>query len=222
METNKIKDLFKIVFWCMVATSTVHITLHAASETTNSHDEYIQGFLRSCKSDCVTYQDGTLTLYADPSVFKMILKGLGAAASGTFGMFGIALGSSSQPREVRIFLGGIVMCALGIWLGTNVLNDITIKATNQPYLIFDKEGLSLFSKPLFSWSVADDVQLRSLTNTNINEYGFITTRTRNAEVVDKYLNILLSLSDKDNYLPVSFENFIALTRHYIETYGRKQ
>jgi len=199
---------------------------YATTQATTLHtpDNYVQSFALHSYNHRIEYmnENNTLILYADPSTIVAILKFVCAAACGVGGFTITAAGltSSHQDGVVMSMLVGIPICLLGAWLGFDALNDMSMQQRgNVPYLTFDNQGLRLFNKRQLYWNDVDHIELRSVVK--MNQYGMEESRTRTADFVNPYSTVLFSIGEHNEYLPVSFENLIAIATHYIEQYGSK-
>ena len=162
----------------------------------------------------ITYKDGKLTLYADPSKLQTFLLQFASLM-----MIGMGAGCAyyliiKENKKIsiwyKLFVGLISACMAGsgIYVGKIAIDRIHRTLNNVPFLIFEEEGLTLCDKDKkILWK--DIYRIRYFDT--INDFGQ-TIRT-DFQFSDSLGNIIIRFCSTD-FLSIPKENLIRLIEFY--------
>lgn len=187
-------------------------------------DTYIQNFAYSKHNQRVAYTNlnNTLTLYAAPSSITSLLYFIIGSTLGIVGIAALADSTRGHENSLASAIIGIPFSFLGAWVGAAALSDIAIKQSERgtSFITLDQEGLSFFNKYNLYWKNVHHIEIRSVVKTNA--YGHEISRTRTANFVNEAATVLFSMVETNGNLPISFDEFIAVARHYVKKYSFNQ
>ncbi|MFA5307819.1 MAG: hypothetical protein WC365_10280 [Candidatus Babeliales bacterium] len=205
-------------------------------------DAYVLEFARKY-SDHVEYlHDGRdvskLTLYANPRTVDIVLQIIGGLVVGGVGAGFLYYGINGVDGRHRnldtinraVFdIIGVGAVAFGVYAFFDALNDYSMKSKKIPYIILDPEGLLFWNGKRIWWSDVDHTEITSeqkteTTNYQVGNTGISTSHgtvitIRTLHLLDKYNSDLFKTSERDCYLPITFDQFRGLIEHYVALYG---
>jgi hypothetical protein len=190
-------------------TNAMPVDLSSISVGVADDDSYILEFIKSIKTDKVTFKKGTLKLYADPSSGAIIFTALAAMALGSVGL-GASTYAAYGEGNGRALFGGVGCGALAAWLAWRAINATRHKLSNYPYIVLNNDGINVVGEKKIAWEVIDHIEREKTVL--YNEWGSVIRRTQVVHLQDKFRTTLLSIPDY--YLPVSLDNLVALVEHY--------
>ncbi|MFA5306883.1 MAG: hypothetical protein WC365_05525 [Candidatus Babeliales bacterium] len=213
--------LFTTILLCPAFSS----SSYASDADADAHEAYMQKFMEKYSSGYVEYSNGTLILYAEPHPFSMGAKLVGGIFFG-----GCSLGclSANHVSDAGLVLG-VIGLGVSVYLLVKFFSDLSIKDSHVPYITFDCAGLSIYDKTSLNWLSVDHLENFTTVEiyTSLHDFGHGSVPITNAihrnrlSFVDEFGESLLSVSENDSLLPISFGQFKALASHYFDTYGKK-
>lgn len=184
----------------------------------NTHpDEYIQQFVQRMNSSQIIYKDNKLVLLATPSKETLVKLATAMAFFSALGLLGLMTFLYSKGRGDGAACG-LFLSLLGLpFAGCGLFIFLILLAKgkkNVPYLTLDNKGLCCYENMRVRWSKVNNLEISSEVRTD--QYGWEISHTRTATFLDEYANALFKIRDDDPFLPISFDNFVALARHFID------
>lgn len=183
----------------------------ASNESTaTSENSFLSEF--TAKHPNTLYDEKQFTFYANPSFLYLILTG-SASICGILGTLGIKKVVKEIPpmyiSDVLFMLStGAVIGIAGI-IGTGLFLDaVKMKYIQKvEYLKFNDLGIYKWGQLQAKWENISAIYLSK------TYYG--DSKTRNASFSDANLNDLFEITDRDLFLPVSFDDFLSISQYYL-------
>jgi hypothetical protein len=187
---------------CVITSTLIINPAHADGET----DEYINSFVKSLprsSASLVSYENGRLTIKNTPWNPAFFIISCIAACGG-----GILM---ATEKNDGFFIGLITAAISGMLAYKN-------RDPGEYILTFDDYGLFLNGLLRATWSEIDNMAVDTVTL--CNEYR-VTSEEKKLKILDRFQNQLFLLSSART-LGVSFNNIVALIKHYQEKINPKQ
>jgi hypothetical protein len=186
---------------------------YAASSCQN--DKYAANFASNMRSEYVTHtSDGSIVLYANPSVGRIATYALLTIVSASLG--GALIYSDVSFSTLKGLV--TIACLLGAFYCGGVTLDAVHKKSNcVPYLILDKEGIThVTDGKRIKWAEIGSVDLENFSHQHYGQWGEWVERWKEAFLRNKFGNALLEIDSRDPYLPISLESVVTAVRHYVD------
>jgi hypothetical protein len=213
--------ILTILFLCPAFSSS-----YASDTATNAHGAYMQKFMKRYSNGYVKYSKGVLVLYAYPHPLSTLAKLVGGVF---FGGCSLVCLSSKRVSD-----DGLILAAIGLGVSAYLLakfvSAVKLKDSPVPYIIFDCAGVLIYGKRSLYWSLVDHLENSTTVEpyTTVHDFGrgpvaiTNTAHQNSLSFIDEFGENLLSVSENDSLLPISFDQFKALACHYVATYGKKK
>jgi ankyrin repeat protein len=206
MGSTMIQKVFRVSVTILLAALCMEVgnIVYAESEATVTQDEYVQGFVQSCKSELVAYKDGKLIIYCKPTP-AAVSSLIGMMTLGAFIGSGVCMFSDFRYKHealTALLSSGLV----GAFLFYALVNE----SKDIPYLTFDTEGLAVCDRGWVSWK-------------DVDSYGPANVHTGvGIKFLDVYGNKILELPFINPLLPITQDNLRFLIEHYMYKYGEER
>jgi hypothetical protein len=201
-----------IILCAALLMSVLHVPISHAESMVS--DEYVRGFV---DRDYVTYKDDRLVLHAKPDIVEMIWE-LHRTLSAAIMLLNCDRWRSRSSGGERNVAWGLeaLFFYWGLLEGSMLCADLYRRCKRTPYITLDKNGLMIGNDYCLRWAEVY-CEVGEVTESN----QILLRRTRKISLVDRNKSNVFILSDRDRYMPLSFESIVVLIKYYLEKYGKK-
>ncbi len=202
----KIKKIFVLTL-CILSFNSKTFAFTETTIKQKSNDKFIRNFVKQTQSNKVNYDGKKLTLYANPTTRSYVVLSLGLAISTLFWLACL----SCNDNEVMA-IGSVITFILNIIFLIRLGRNLYYSNEDVPFIVINNKEIKIWDEKKIRWKKV--FRIKSENIKKIRD-GITISNKNIVYLCDKYLNSLLKIED-ENYLPISFDNLIALLEHFIQ------
>lgn len=211
MIKKNLKSLLLLAFVAVCFSSNLSamqgaVTQKTEEPTSKTDNTFIREFVATMKSDKISYDGKTLTLYAVSRPYEYFVAIVDLA------IFTSLLGKSLSidDKNVRLICSSmfLILDLIGLFL---LCKNLHYDRSKVPFLIINDREIKFWDGKSIKWKNVDKILCKNISESNgqylLSYYIF--------ELCDKFLNALFVIRDRNWNSPIHPDNLFAILEHYL-------